>query len=286
MTHPRYTKDRPSRIKLLVHRQTWLLQLLLSLCTTIGFLGIMWFFWQVPFIHDRVTVLRDKVLDPNILRITSIHITGSQITDEKTIYRLLGTHVGDPLLSFNIQRASEQLNSLPFVKHVTIIRRLSGEIVVQIVERSPYAVWQHQGQFTLIDKDGQPVQDQNVNSKEGAILLKLPLVVGNGANTAAAALFDLLAQEPDVRSHVAAAVRINDRRWNLTLKNGTIVLLPEAPEEETAAIHYLAQLETTMNLLDRPVFSIDMRLPDRLTIKTLPQQHETPDQTPDTRNHS
>ena len=106
------------------------------------------------------------------------------------------------------------------------------------------------------------------------MLLKLPLVVGNGANTSAATLFNILSQEPNVKSHVVAAVRVNNRRWNLTLNNGTIILLPEIPEETTAAIHYLAKLETSINLLDRPILSIDMRLPDRLTIKIPPNKQQ------------
>ena len=274
MIYSRYTNDRPSRLKLFIHRQTWLSQLLLSLCTTIGFLGVIWLCWKLPPIQERFAFLRDKISEPNILRIKSICITGSQITDKKDIYNLLGTRVGDPLLSFNIQRANEQLSTLPFVKHVTIIRHLSGDIVIHIVERSPYAIWQHQGQFTLIDKEGQRVQNQKINNTERAILLKLPLVVGNGANTAAATLFDILSQEPNVKSHVVAAARVNNRRWNLTLNNGTIILLPEILEETTAAIHYLAKLETSINLLDRPILSIDMRLPDRLTIKIPPNKQQ------------
>ena len=286
MIYHRYIKNRPSRIKLLITRQTWLSHLLLSLCTTMCFLGIIWFCWTLPIIHEHITLLRNQILETNTPRIKSIRITGSQITDEKNIYHLLGVRVGDPLLSFNIQRASAQLNTLPFVKHVTIIRHLSGDIVIHIVERYPYAIWQHQGQFTLIDKEGQDVQDQKINNKEKAMLLKLPLVVGNGANTSAATLFDILSQEPNVKSHVVAAVRVNNRRWNLTLNNGTIILLPEIPEETTAAIHYLAKLETSINLLDRPILSIDMRLPDRLTIKIPPKQQDTLTPISDTHKNS
>jgi cell division protein FtsQ len=92
--------------------------------------------------------------------------------------------------------------------------------------------------------------------------------VGDGANLAASGLIDTLLQEPEVRSRVTAAVRVSDRRWNLSLRDGATVLLPEG--EEAPAIHRLAVFQASTHLLDRPVVLIDMRLPDRLTIRELP----------------
>lgn len=73
-----------------------------------------------------------------------------------------------------------------------------------------------------------------------------------------------------MRARMVAAVRVSNRRWNLTLKDGATVLLPEG--EEVPAIHRLAKLHASTHLLDRPVVLIDMRLPDRLTIREKPPE--------------
>ena len=125
------------------------------------------------------------------------------------------------------------------------------------------------GRFVLIDRNGQVVAQQGMNGKDAEAFAQLPLVVGAGAPAAAAALVDALDTQPTVRSQVVAAVRVGQRRWNLTLRSGADVLLPEG--EEVPALARLAQLEDHMQLLERPLVNIDLRLPDRLQLRMRPQ---------------
>lgn len=262
--------NRPSRTGLFLKRQKRLLRpaagfVLLGLLGGVVYLAV-----PLEVMENQFAPLRDKVLGTSALRVTSIRIEGANLTSDGAIRAALNIAVGDPVLNFNVSRVREKLNALPFVDHVSVERHLSGEIDVHITERPPYAVWQHQGHFILIDRQGQKVPDQGANDKDATAFAKLPLVVGDGANENAAALIDVLLQEPEVKSRVTAAVRVSDRRWNLSLKDGATVLLPEG--EEAPAIHRLARLNASTQLLDRPVVLIDMRLPDRLTIRERPPE--------------
>jgi cell division protein FtsQ len=71
-----------------------------------------------------------------------------------------------------------------------------------------------------------------------------------------------------------AAVRVGERRWNLRLKNGADVMLPEGAE--TQALNKLMELQTTDALLDRPLAVVDMRLPDRLVVRPQTSSPQTP----------
>lgn len=270
MRIPSSPSDRPSRLGLFARRQKRLIRPLSGLLFLAALGGGGYLYLQQPGAQERLAPLRDKVLSSAPLRITKIQIDGAQLTSEAAIHKALGVSVGDPVLNFSVSGARDRLNALPFVDHVTVERHLSGEITVTITERPPFAVWQHQGHFELIDRQGKRVPDQGMTGKDAEAFTKLPLVVGDGANDSAAALLDVLGQEPTVREHVIAAVRVSSRRWNLTLRNGATVLLPEG--EEIRAIHRLAQFDTSTHLLDRPVVLIDMRLPDRLTIRERPPQ--------------
>ena len=120
--------------------------------------------------------------------------------------------------------ARARIETLSWVEHATVERRLPGTIVVQLDERRPFAVWQNQGKFVLIDRDGQMVTDQDVAQ------LRRPAAAGGrrrraGGGGGAARCADRAARH--CRRACVAAVRVGERRWNLRLNNGTDVLLPE-----------------------------------------------------------
>jgi cell division protein FtsQ len=137
---------------------------------------------------------------------------------------------------------------------------------VFLQERRPFAIWQNQGKFVLIDRAGQLVANQNVSE-----FRQLPLVVGTGAPAASATLIDALTDRPELQKRVIAAVRVAERRWNLRLNNGADVMLPEG--HEVQALDRLMKLQQAHFLLDRPLAAIDMRLADRLVLR--PRESDT-----------
>jgi cell division protein FtsQ len=205
------------------------------------------------------------------LRVQDVVIENRQKTPEPMIRAALGVNRGDAILGFSLADARTRIESIKSVQSATVERRLPGTIVVQLVERRPFAVWQHQGQFELIDRGGQTVTDSDVAS----FASQVPLVVGPGAPKAAAALIDALAAYPAIMSHLQAAVRVGERRWNLRMNNGADVLLPEAAE--LPALAKLMELQTTYALLDRPLQVVDLRLADRLVVRAQPEKSETKD---------
>ena len=209
------------------------------------------------------------------LPIEHIVVEGQRLTTEHDVEEALGLSPGDPIMGFSIGDAERDVEALPFVATATVQRRLPGTVLVRLVERTPFAVWQNQGRFVLIDRTGKVVENQGLNGKDAEAFAKLPLVVGEGAPPAAETLVDALDATPSVKSHVVAMVRVGQRRWNLTLRNGCDVLLPEA--EEAPALKRLAVFEQDHKLLERPLLTIDMRLPDRLLIRERPVDPAPPE---------
>ena len=260
--------DRPSRLSIFLRRQKRLIRpalFTLVLCAVGA--------GCVAFAHrlgsdERFAPLRARVVNMLPLRITNITVTGNALPGDAALQDALGVRRGDFILGFSLNAARQRIDALPFVDHSVIERHLPDTIIVHLIERRPFAVWQNHGHFMLIDREGNQVRDQGMTGKDAEAFMLLPLVVGPAANTAAAALIDELSAQPEVRAHVAAAARVGQRRWNLTLRNGTTILLPEG--QEVAALKRLAQLQENIKILDRPVIAIDMRLPDRLIIRESP----------------
>jgi len=203
------------------------------------------------------------------LRVEKIAFSPHPNTPDARLIEALGVKEGDPILGFSVTAARARLETLPWIAHVSVERRLPGEIYVDLTEGRPFAIWQNQDKFLLIDRDGGTVANEDV-TRFG----ELPLVVGAGAPQAASGLIDLLAQNPDMHARIDAMVRIGERRWNLQLKNHITVMLPEGHEAE--ALKRLADLEASQQLLDRPLDIVDMRLADKLTIRLREVANATP----------
>ncbi len=200
------------------------------------------------------------------LTVETIQFIGNRKTPEPLLRAALGVNRGDPILGFSVRDARQRLETITWVKSATVERRLPGIVIVQIEERAPFAVWQSDGKFTLVDRDGKLVTDSEV----ATFVDQVPLIVGPKAPEAAAALMDMLAAQPEILSRLKAAVRIGERRWNLRMSNGADILLPEGAEPQ--ALARLAELQSAHQLLDRPLQAVDLRLPDRLVIRPVPER--------------
>ncbi|MBW7851154.1 MAG: FtsQ-type POTRA domain-containing protein [Rhodospirillales bacterium] len=212
--------------------------------------------------HRTRAALLDATLRAG-LRVEEIYVEGRHRTNGEHILAALQIERGDPILAIDLDDAKERIEHLAWVKSAAIERRLPDILHLRIVEREPIALWQHGGRFTLIDRGGHPIAD----GIEG--FAHLPHVVGDDAPRHTADLLALLATEPELAQRVKAAVRVSGRRWNLSLdklEGGIDVRMPE--ENVAAAWHRLAELDREHGLRERRITMIDLRLPDRLILRT------------------
>lgn len=198
------------------------------------------------------------------VRLRQVAVAGRKRTPAVDVLDALDLPQGAPLLGFSPEEARERLESLPTVKSATVERRLPDQVFVTLIERTPIAIWQNGDDNLLIDAQGM------VLGEISAEHLTLPLVSGKGAPEAASDLLLMFSTEPALAARVKAAIRVGSRRWDLWLDgyagNGLQVKLPEVGME--SAFSRLAALEKTQSLLERDLVMIDMRVPDRLIVRT------------------
>ena len=194
------------------------------------------------------------------LVVDEIEVEGRETTDGATIMAALAAGRGTPILAVDLWRTKAELEKLPWVRSAAVERRLPRTLYVRLTERRPLALWQHAGKQHVIDRQGEVIPGADLGR-----FPRLPLVVGDNAAIRAAALIEMLGREPALAARVTAAVRVDDRRWNLRVDDSIEVLLPE--ENAEAAWRQLAAFERRNNLLKRDVQRIDMRLPGRLVVR-------------------
>ena len=194
-------------------------------------------------------------------------VEGRTHTRRADLLAALGVERGSPILDFDPDAARARIEALGWVRQAAVARRLPDVVYLRIDERVPLALWQRNGSLQLVDREGAVIQKQNIASFAG-----LPLIVGDDAPQHAADLLGLLTAFPEIATQVDAAIRVSGRRWNLRLKSGIDIRLPE--NGVAPALGRLADLHRTQQVLDRDVIAVDLRKPDRLIVRMTPEARE------------
>lgn len=200
--------------------------------------------------------------------VTQVTLEGREHVPLADLKSALAIAQGDPILAIDLPALRSRLLGLPEVRSVEITRMLPHEIRVVMQERKPIALWQRAGQYTVIDRDG-----IMLNRDMADMPKNLLVVVGDDAPKHIAALVSLLESAPSMREHVVSAVRVGQRRWNIVLKEGMTVMLPE--DEMHAAWKKFVTLATNNALLSKAILTVDLRLEDRVFV-TPESQPNTP----------
>lgn len=197
-------------------------------------------------------------------RVNEVMVSGRQQTAREILVKALNVARGAPILAFNIADAKRRIEALPWVRASTIERMLPDTILVSIVEREPLALWQLDSKLYLIDAEGEVILNDGLENYSDLLM-----VVGNGAEVEASALIALIGTEPALMQQVKAATWIGGRRWNIHLKDDIVVRLPE--DDAQSAWTRLAVYHKNHRVLDKNVTVLDLRIPDRLIVKTGPK---------------
>jgi cell division protein FtsQ len=203
-------------------------------------------------------------------RVSHIVVQGDEATDPAALAAAIGVKIGDPSFGISLNAVQARVAALGPVQTVSVQRAWPGTLIVSLTERASFGIWQTADtppRFVLIDKAGNVIADQDA-AVQRRRQPGLMLFAGADAPANAAALMGQLAAAPAVAARVVAAQRMDGLRWNLVLKDRTVVKLPETGVEN--ALAELATLESSMSLLDRPVEFVDVRVPGRLVVRPYP----------------
>jgi cell division protein FtsQ len=200
---------------------------------------------------------RDAMANAAGFAITSIALSGERHVSRDEILAAVGRN---SLLFLDVEDARDRLKTNPWIAEATVLKLYPDRLQIGIKEREPFALWQQGGQVSVIAEDGTVLEPYS-----GSRLNRLPLVVGLGAAVRAKPFLARLEAYPDLGEQVRASVLIGERRWNLRLKNGVDVRLPEVGVAEALAA--LAALDKDKKLLSRAIVAVDLRLPDRVTVE-------------------
>ncbi|HET7716324.1 MAG TPA: cell division protein FtsQ/DivIB [Bauldia sp.] len=194
------------------------------------------------------------------LGIDQVEIKGQSETSEVDVLTALALGSFPSIVTLDVTGAKERIESLPWVREATLRKVYPNKLLIEIKERKPFAIWQREGGFALIEKGG-----HLISNRVDARYADLPMVVGEGADVRAEEFVALMDEFPSLKPKVKAGVLVSGRRWNVLLANGIEIMLPE--EDPASALIQAVALDDGHGVFSREIAAIDMRLPSRLVFR-------------------
>lgn len=202
----------------------------------------------------------DRQLAAMGVRLERVHIQGATPAGQAAIRRALDLRAGQPLAGLDLEAVRASVEQVGWVQEARVVRLLPDTLIIAVTERRPLAVWQSGGRAAVIDGRGQVIEGADPGR-----FAELPLVVGQGADAAAADLLPLIEAWPRLKARVEAVVRVDDRRWDLRLKDGGLIQLPAV--DESAALVQLELLDQRERLLELGFARVDLRVPGTVAVR-------------------
>jgi cell division protein FtsQ len=198
-------------------------------------------------------------------RLRTIEVQGASTLAAADIVRAAQIYKDQPLLGLNLTQLRQRVEAVGWVKEARVVRLLPDTLVVAVVERRQMAVWQHGGRQVVIDDHGQVIPEA-----DPARFSTLPLVVGEGGAAHAPEILPVIAQRPKLMGRMDALVRVDDRRWDVRMKDGSLIQLPAEGVEN--ALMQLESLDQRSRILELGFDRIDLRNPDVVAVRPRPNQ--------------
>jgi cell division protein FtsQ len=215
---------------------------------------------HVADVVDWLKDARDGAANAVGFRIAAISLTGPKEVSREEVLTTAGVTGRASLLFLDAEAARTRLLANPWIADAAVLKLYPDRLQITITERLAFALWQKDGRVSVIAADGTVLEPFVEDRYRG-----LPLVVGRGAEGQAKDFLAVIDRYPDIRSLLRASILVAERRWNLRLDNGIDVRLPEGNVEQ--ALDRLVALDREKKLLSRDIVAVDLRLPDRVSVR-------------------
>jgi len=258
-------KPAPRRRTKATENSGWPVWLIAVIGFSVVFFGMTaWYLYRTAPVW--ITSIQNNVIDISKhagFRVGDIYIQGRKDLSNDQLLAKVNVERGTPLLAVDTHTVAARLMELPPVHKARVERLWPDRLLVQIQERQPIALWQKDGKLSPIDSDGVVLTYQHADA-----LPNLPIVIGDNAPKLSDELFTAIEHYPELKAQLHAATYVSNRRWDLYLKSGMQIKLPEG--DVRAGLKRLMHFADDHLIFAKPIAVVDLRLDDRVVIKPMP----------------
>ena len=250
----------PSKVSYLAHRvwlkkssRVWVLVLTLILIISLFLIGLSTRF-DLGLLLKRNTDKMAQYLELSpIFKVINLSIISDDPNVVEKIHSILELSFPISSLDIDVEALRSKVEAIDLVESASVRLTSNGLLEVNVSLRTPVAIQRIGARLILIDSRGIEVDEVASRSKR----LDLPLLIGKGAeNFVHEALF-LLIETKSLISRVRGLVRVGERRWDVVLNHGQVLILPE--KNPLKAMKKIISLQEVQRILDRNISYLDFR---------------------------
>ena len=229
---------------------------------TLTTLLITYFFYfkYKDLIVEQLVLNRERFLfgfnddtTPNLI------VLGNNYIDKKSLVYELKTKLDEDNNYNNLDLISNVLNKKNLIKKFIITKTSNNLITIEIEEKKIIGLLKIENNDYLIDEFNNIIE-----SKITPNLFHLPVFIGKNSNKNASVILNLI-KESDINLNYLSFSFVDQRRWNINLKNGVKILLPETKVLDTLKL--LNKVTSKYNILNGNFIEIDMRIYGKYFLK-------------------
>ena len=218
------------------------------------------YFKYKDLIVEQLVLNRERLLfrfnndyTPNLI------VLGNNYIDKKSLIYELKTKLDEDRNSNNLDLISNVLNKKNLIKKFIITKTSNNLITIKIEEKNIIGLLNIENNNYLIDEFNNIIE-----TKITPNLFHLPVFIGKNSNKNANLILNLI-KESDINLNYLSFSFVDQRRWNINLKNGVKILLPETKVLDTLKL--LNKVTSKYNILNGNFIEIDMRIYGKYFLK-------------------
>ncbi len=191
--------------------------------------------------------------------IKKIEFDGNDRVPEILLLKTSGLRYKSNIFSASLDDVKKRLESITWIRSVTVQRQLPSTIYIRVAERTPIAILQSKQKLYLVDAEGVVLENDNIGDFDN-----LPIIIGEEAEKDATNLLNCLDKFPKIRKQLVYAVRIGKRRWDIKINRGVTIKLPE--KGIMRALGIVDEVSDNNGFFHEDIDSIDLRMHDKIVI--------------------
>ena len=208
---------------------------------------------QLALNKERLSFRFNNDTTPNLI------VLGNNYIDKKSLIYELKTKLDEDRKSNNLDLISNVLNKKNLIKKFVITKTSNNLITIKIKEKNIIGLLNIENNNYLIDEFNNIIE-----TKITPNFFHLPVFIGKNSNKNASVILNLI-KESDINLNYLSFSFVDQRRWNINLKNGVKILLPETKVLDTLKL--LNKVASKYNILNGNFIEIDIRIYGKYFLK-------------------
>lgn len=212
-------------------------------------------------IADRLAEVQRSFQERPAFMVQEVRLGGATVLSGEAVLALLPRDLPKSSFDLQLDALRARIEAVDAVQRADLRLTTGGVLEVRVTERVPAVLERSAEGLVVRDATGHRIAMAAARADHA----DLPLVAGEGAAEAVQQARTLWAAAAPIAGRVRGLVRVGERRWDLVLSGDQRVLLPA--DDPVSALERMIALDQAREVLARDVTVIDLRLPQRPTLR-------------------